>query len=93
MGFSDNDGQPGNFAEQYATRRESHLTALQQKEEEMRQKFVIRVKEKESELKEAEREVINSPLVCVKQRIPSKFFVTSPLLLNNLKIFLVKCTF
>merc|ERR1719283_438737 len=53
MGFSDNDGQPGNFAEQYATRRESHLTALQQKEEEMRQKFVIRVKEKESELKEA----------------------------------------
>ena len=73
MGFSDNDGQPGNFAEQYATRRESHLTALQQKEEEMRQKFVIRVKEKESELKEAEREVINSPLVCVKQRIPSNF--------------------
>ena len=64
MGFSDNDGQPGNFAEQYATRRESHLTALQQKEEEMRQKFVIRVKEKESELKEAEREVINSPIVC-----------------------------
>lgn len=58
MGFSDNEGQPGNFAEQYATRRESHLTALQQKEEEMRQKFVIRVKEKESELKEAEREVI-----------------------------------
>ena len=58
MGFSDNDGQPGNFAEQYATRRESHLTALQQKEEEMRQKFVIRVKEKESELKEAEREAI-----------------------------------
>jgi len=57
MGFSDNDGQPGNFAEQYATRRESHLTALQQKEEEMRQKFVIRVKEKESELKEAEREL------------------------------------
>ena len=35
MGFSDNEGQPGNFAEQYATRRESHLTALQSKEEEM----------------------------------------------------------
>merc|ERR1711971_572348 len=57
MGFSDNEGQPGNFAEQYATRRESHLTALQQKEEEMRQKFVIRVKEKEAELKEAEKEL------------------------------------
>merc|ERR1712241_1430579 len=57
MGFSDNDGQPGNFAEQYASRRESHLSTLQLKEEEMRQKFVIRVKEKESELKEAEREL------------------------------------
>ena len=58
MGFSDGDGKPGSFAEQYTLRRESHLTSLQQKEEEMRQKFVIRVKEKEGELKEAEREVI-----------------------------------
>ena len=57
MGFCDNEGQPGSFAEQYASRRETHLSALQQKEEEMRQKFVIRVKEKEGELKEAEREV------------------------------------
>merc|ERR1712029_53029 len=57
MGFSDNEGKPGNFAEQYNMRRESHLTSLQQKEEEMRQKFVIRVKEKESELKEAEKEL------------------------------------
>merc|ERR1712036_39378 len=57
MGFSDNDDQPGSFAEQYASRRETHLSSLQQKEEEMRQKFVIRVKEKESELKEAEREL------------------------------------
>ena len=56
MGFSDSD-KPASFAEQYTLRRESHLTSLQQKEEEMRQKFVIRVKEKESELKEAEREV------------------------------------
>jgi septin 6/8/11 len=30
---------------------------LQQKEDEMRQQFVIRVKEKETELKEAEKEV------------------------------------
>ena len=56
MGFSDTDKQ-SSFAEQYTMRRETHLTSLQQKEEEMRQKFVIRVKEKESELKEAEREV------------------------------------
>ena len=57
MGFTDNEGKPGNFAEQYNMRRETHLTSLQQKEEEMRQKFVIRVKEKEAELKEAEKEV------------------------------------
>ena len=56
MGFSDND-KSRSFAEQYTMRRESHLTSLHQKEEEMRQKFVIRVKEKESELKEAEKEV------------------------------------
>ena len=57
MGFTDNEGKPGNFAEQYNSRREMHLSSLQQKEEEMRQKFVIRVKEKEAELKEAEKEV------------------------------------
>merc|ERR1712029_1117499 len=57
MGFSDENAKPGSFAEQYAARRESHLTSLQQKEEEMRQKFVIRVKEKESELKDAEKEL------------------------------------
>ena len=56
MGFTDNEGKPGNFAEQYNSRREMHLSSLQQKEEEMRQKFVIRVKEKEAELKEAEKE-------------------------------------
>merc|ERR1711981_742742 len=57
MGFTDNEGKPGNFAEQYNMRRENHLSSLQQKEEEMRQKFVIRVKEKEAELKEAEKEL------------------------------------
>ena len=57
MGFSDNEGKHGNFAEQYNSRREHHLSSLQQKEEEMRQKFVIRVKEKEADLKEAEKEV------------------------------------
>lgn len=56
MGFTDTDKQ-GGFAEQYTLRRESHLSSLQQKEEEMRQKFVIRVKEKEAELKDAEREL------------------------------------
>ena len=58
MGFTDENARHGSFAEQYAARRESHLSSLQSKEEEMRQKFVIRVKEKESELKDAEKEVI-----------------------------------
>lgn len=60
MGFSDGkqvDGKSSSFAEQYNTRRASHLSSLQQKEEDMRQKFVIRVKEKEGELKEAEKEL------------------------------------
>ena len=64
MGFSDSDvgagGKSSSFAEQYNTRRASHLSSLQQKEEDMRQKFVIRVKEKEGELKEAEKEVQNT---------------------------------
>ena len=34
-----------------------HLASLHEREEEMRQKFVLRVKEKEAELKEAEREL------------------------------------
>ena len=63
MGFTDNEGKPGNFAEQYNSRREHHLSSLQQKEEEMRQKFVIRVKEKEAELKEAEKEVISAIII------------------------------
>lgn len=38
---------------------------LQKKEEEMRQMFVQRVKEKEAELKEAEKEVMNLNMMCV----------------------------
>lgn len=57
MGFAGNSS--GSFAEQYNARRENHLSSLQQREEEMRQKFVIRVKEKEGELKEAEKELHN----------------------------------
>ena len=38
-------------------KREEHVKELQKKEEEMRQMFVVRVKEKESDLKEAEKEV------------------------------------
>ena len=41
----------------YEAKRNEFLGELQKKEEEMRQMFVQRVKEKEAELKEAEKEV------------------------------------
>lgn len=43
--------------ETYEAKRHEFLGELQRKEEEMRQMFVQRVKEKEALLKEAEREV------------------------------------
>eukprot|EP00096_Caligus_rogercresseyi_P015082 TRINITY_DN753_c0_g1_i2.p1 TRINITY_DN753_c0_g1~~TRINITY_DN753_c0_g1_i2.p1 ORF type:complete len:433 (+),score=150.95 TRINITY_DN753_c0_g1_i2:63-1301(+) len=57
MGFSDSNGEGSSFTDQYNARLENHKNNLQVKEEEMRQKFVLRVKEKEGELKEAEKEV------------------------------------
>merc|ERR1712080_664559 len=59
MGFEEGDkeGKGSSVAETYTMRRESHLQNLQEREEEMRQKFVLRVKEKEAELKEAEKEL------------------------------------
>lgn len=41
----------------YEAKRQEFLAELQKREDEMRQIFVQRVKEKEAELKEAEREV------------------------------------
>jgi len=43
--------------EVYESKRNEHLNELQRKEDEMRQMFVQRVKDKESELKKAEKEV------------------------------------
>ena len=59
MGFSDvdSDNKPQSFQQTYEQKRQLLRTELQQKEDEMRQQFVIRVKEKETELKEAEKEV------------------------------------
>ena len=45
------------LSETYEQKRQEHTAELLKKEEEMRQTFVIKVKEKEGELKEAEREV------------------------------------
>ncbi|KAH8024817.1 hypothetical protein HPB51_001231 [Rhipicephalus microplus] len=59
MGFSDvgTDNKPVSFQETYEQKRQEHLSELQRKEDEMRQMFVVRVKDKEAELKEAEKEV------------------------------------
>ena len=58
MGFSDvdSDNKPQSFQQTYEQKRLLLRLELQQKEDEMRQQFVIRVKEKETELKEAEKE-------------------------------------
>uniref|UniRef100_UPI00398EFA22 septin-6 isoform X1 n=1 Tax=Pristiophorus japonicus TaxID=55135 RepID=UPI00398EFA22 len=59
MGFKDTDpdNKPFSLQETYEAKRNEFLGELQKKEEEMRQMFVMRVKEKESELKEAEKEL------------------------------------
>lgn len=59
MGFSDvdSDNKPVSFPETYEHKRQEHTHELQRKEEEMRQTFVIKVKEKEAELKEAEKDL------------------------------------
>lgn len=59
MGFSDVDAEnkPLSFQHAFEAKRSNHLQELQQKEDEMRQLFVVRVKEKESELKDAEKDV------------------------------------
>ncbi|BFZ14619.1 hypothetical protein BsWGS_17659 [Bradybaena similaris] len=57
MGFSDSETK--SLSETYEEKRQEHIHNLQKKEDEMRQMFVIRVKEKEAELKEAEKELHN----------------------------------
>ncbi|KAG8134307.1 hypothetical protein E2320_007429 [Naja naja] len=58
MGFKDTDpdSKPFSLQETYEAKRNEFLGELQKKEEEMRQMFVMRVKEKEAELKEAEKD-------------------------------------
>ncbi|XP_077864125.1 septin-11-like isoform X2 [Saccoglossus kowalevskii] len=59
MGFVDShpDGKASSLQETYEAKRNAHMQQLQQKEDEMRQSFVVRVKEKEAELKQAEKEL------------------------------------
>ncbi|KAI2660963.1 Septin-8 [Labeo rohita] len=59
MGFKDTDPEckPVSLQQTYEAKRQEFLGELQRREEEMRQTFVQRVKEKEAELKDAEREL------------------------------------
>ncbi|CAH0397231.1 unnamed protein product [Chilo suppressalis] len=59
MGFTDvdADNKPVSFQQTFEQKRAAHLAELQQKDDEMRQMFVQRVKEKEAELKDAEKEL------------------------------------
>ncbi|KAJ7325694.1 Septin-6 [Desmophyllum pertusum] len=59
MGFSDGDGdkQPHSLQETYELRRQAYMKDIQGREEQMRQSFVNKVKEKEAELKQAEQEL------------------------------------
>ncbi|XP_075708825.1 septin-10-like [Rhinoderma darwinii] len=61
MGFQDMGpgDKPVSLQETYETKRQEFFEELQRKEEEMRQTFVQRVREKETVLKEAERELQN----------------------------------
>lgn len=62
MGFGDGSDTPKaggtlTFQENIEARREKHYAEMKRKEDEMRQTFVLRVKEKEAELKEQEKEI------------------------------------
>lgn len=59
MGFVDTapDNKPLSLQETYAVKRQEHMSQLQKKEDEMRQMFVVKVKEKEGQLKTMEKEL------------------------------------
>ncbi|XP_053497984.1 septin-8-A-like isoform X3 [Ictalurus furcatus] len=59
MGFKDpdTDMQPFSLQETYVAKRREFVAELQRMEEDMRQMFVVKVKETEAELKEREREL------------------------------------
>ena len=71
MGFSDGGGdkQPHSLQETYELRRQEYMKNIQGREEQMRQSFVNKVKEKEAELKQAEQEVRDGDFFALRTRI------------------------
>jgi septin 6/8/11 len=61
MGFGNGSETPKtcSFQETYEARRATHLLEMQRKENELRQRFVLRVKEKEAQLKEMENQLFS----------------------------------
>ena len=59
MGFSDVDAnnKPVSFQQTFESKRATHLQELQKKEDEMREVFVTRCKEKETVIKDMEKEL------------------------------------
>lgn len=57
MGFKDDDSDRFDLSRIYEKKRDENLQEMERQTDEMRQMFVQRVKEKESELKDAEREL------------------------------------
>lgn len=78
MGFSDvdSDNKPMSFQQTCEKKMLLHQQELAQKEEDMKQQFILRVKEKEAELKEAEREVYLSKFVCFNLKINNSIMKT-----------------
>lgn len=89
MGFTDVDAQnkPVSFQQTFEAKRSNHLAELQQKEDDMRQMFVLRVKEKEAELKESEKEVFIFYLCTSDSRDFSVLFSLLKINLNYLFYF------
>merc|ERR1711881_639831 len=57
MGFTDDDSDRFDLSRIYEKKRDENLQEMERQTDEMRQMFVQRVKEKEGELKEAEKEL------------------------------------
>jgi septin family protein len=75
MGFTDVDSEnkPVSFQQTFEAKRTNHLAELQAKEDEVRQMFVVRVKEKEAELKDNEKDVSE----CRSQKLRKTFSIFS----------------
>ncbi|XP_050692224.1 septin-2-like isoform X1 [Eriocheir sinensis] len=74
MGFTDvgQDNQPVSFQQTFEQKRLEHREELQRKEDEMRQTFVLRVKEKETELKEVEKDLFTKYDALKREHVEEK---------------------